>query len=144
MAATRFHRQLPRLLAAVVKELSDGRVASISVALSQLARQIRLHVRVEEEPLFPKLDLCERKPLASLTTYLREEHGSILDLLGKADDAFAHQDCALTAVSLGQLRVLLRSHHSREERLLYPTADRLLSDASKIEIVARLEAGCPG
>lgn len=91
---------------------------------SQFHMLFELHLRREEQVLFPHLDRASGQA-AGPTSVMRAEHGhmrAVVDQMSAAvtahasDDFFDHADT---------LRMLMRQHNLKEEGVLYPMADRL-------------------
>lgn len=122
-ALEREHREIDEGIAAV----STGTAADAGGpdALATTIGQLRRHIYVEEEFLFPPLR--DAGLLAPIFVMLRE-HGQIWasldalerDLHAGADQAAVHAQCR-------QLAVRLLHHNLKEEQVVYPQVDRLLS-----------------
>jgi iron-sulfur cluster repair protein YtfE (RIC family) len=108
----------------------------------QLARAIgalRRHIYLEEEFLFPLLREAEPALTAPVLVMLRE-HAQIWDSLDVLDQA-ADADPQAARVSLKQLTVQLLHHNLKEEKILYPRADVLLSPAAATRLRDFLDTG---
>lgn len=135
---TRFladHEQLELLLRELIAafETGDRDVArevyrKFDVALAE-------HLAIEEEQLFPELSTTEPGEV----TQLRTEHAAIrrrLDELGIGVD--------LHLTRLPAIRALvddLHAHALREDRLLYPWADRVLSEHARAQLGSQFVHG---
>ncbi|MGH3399323.1 MAG: hemerythrin domain-containing protein [Streptosporangiaceae bacterium] len=119
-------------------EIDDG-VAAFTASpgnrlpLTRAMGALRRHIYLEEEFLFPLLHQAEPGLAAPVFVMLRD-HAQLwatLDSLERADD---HGDAG-TGLALGKrLTAQLLHHNLKEEKILYPKADELLSP----EAVARL------
>ena len=103
----------------------------------EAAQKLHRHIYLEEELLFPRV---ETRGLARPTAVMAQEHGEIcrqLDAVGSllASDAGASR----IREALGPLRGLLEEHNVKEEQILYPACDRLLTEQEAAELVERLQ-----
>lgn len=134
-AFTHDHQRLQAHLDDLVGRISDGDFGNAEVALTAFARRLRAHLRIEEEVLFPPVEHIVKSPALLATAALRREHDLFRGLL-------AEVEASSSSAALGNLRELqaaLRLHVEKEEKLLYPTVDRLLSSTSILELAALLE-----
>jgi len=96
------------------------------------------HIRLEEGILFPLFE--ERTGMTGgPTAVMREEHREIRGALGVMREALGRGDAALFHDGLGQLHSVLPDHNVKEERMLYPTMDRILPKADRAALAARLQ-----
>lgn len=106
-------------------------------SLSEAIEALRRHIYLEEEFLFPALQQAGEPGLAAPVFVMLREHAQLwasLDDLERElatglDDAAAQHRCHL-------LLVALQHHNVKEERILYPEADRTLTP----EVAERLNA----
>ena len=97
------------------------------------------HLRFEEELLFPVFEAKTGLPQVGPTAVLRAEHAEIQRLVSSLDERL--QAAARTPPEQhGELRSVLQKHHRKEEAILYPTTDRLLTAAESDALVARLQS----
>ena len=97
------------------------------------------HIRFEEEVLFPVFDMRAGLPHGGPTAFLRAEHREIRMLLESLLQA-AEDGAAAAAEPRQALRALLADHDRKEESILYPGTDLLLSAAESDALVARIQA----
>jgi hemerythrin superfamily protein len=69
---------------------------------------------------------------------MRDEHRAIEQALVRMDAALAAGDDEAFRAGVGDLRQVLGDHNEREERVLYPMTDRMLSDGERAVFVQRL------
>lgn len=99
-----------------------GRAAEISAQLSELSTALQTHAQLEDELLFATLEpyIGAMGPL----TVMRLEHSAI-------EDAFAQLQVATGANEIEQLVTHLltvaRSHFTKEEQILFPLSEQVLS-----------------
>ena len=98
-------------------------------ALKRAVAELRWHIFVEEELLFPRLRAAG---MTGPVLVMLREHGQMWPILDTLDQALrdeVDQDRLLTACR--QLLILLQHHNPKEERILYPQVDHALgADAS--------------
>jgi regulator of cell morphogenesis and NO signaling len=102
-------------------------------------RALRRHIYLEEEFLFPALR--EAGLVAPVIVMLRE-HGQIWRSLDALESDVANG--TVGAATLGvcrQLAVQLLHHNLKEEKILYPQADRVLTASASTELTSFLEFG---
>ena len=107
--------------------------------LRQAIDALRRHIFLEEELLFPPLR--DAGLVAPVFVMLRE-HGEIWDTL-EALDAQLASDTGATAMTevCRDLLAQLERHNSKEEPILYPQADAVLSPAASADLRTFLAAG---
>lgn len=109
------------------------------VALAGAVRELRRHIYIEEELLFPPL---RRAGLIGPIMVMLREHAQMwqtLDLLDSLLQAHA-PDIALQN-TCRELTIQLNSHNPKEEQILYPQADVLLSPSEQGRLRAFFESG---
>lgn len=101
-------------------------------------RELRRHIYLEEEFLFP---LLRRGGLAAAILVMLREHGQIwatLDAL-ESDVTAAASDTVLMLCH--QLAVQLQHHNLKEERIVYPQADETLPIQERARLRELLATG---
>lgn len=136
-ALEREHREVDEAVAAFLRDPADeGRRSGLKSAMHDL----RHHIYLEEEFLFPVLSTIEGALAAPVFVMLRE-HAQIwvtLDALDRALDSDAGGDVASGLCR--QLTTLLLHHNLKEERVLYPRADVDLNEAAVDRLRELLDA----
>ncbi|HEY9495873.1 MAG TPA: hemerythrin domain-containing protein, partial [Intrasporangium sp.] len=106
--------------------------------LTRATDALRRHIYLEEEFLFPPLRAAGMLP--PVLVMLRE-HGEIwrtLDAIGAldldADGSPARDQCATLLTQLG-------AHNAKEEPIIYPQGDAVLSDQAKAELHEFIDNG---
>jgi iron-sulfur cluster repair protein YtfE (RIC family) len=128
------HREIDDGIAAFVTGLAVGerRVEPLRTAIEALRR----HIYIEEEFLFPPLRAVGM--MAPVFVMLRE-HGQVWDTLDELEVALADGSADVVLSRLGhQLVVQLQHHNLKEERILYPEADRVLAATPDTETGAAI------
>ncbi|SRR5579885_3150470 len=113
--------------------------------LSEFIFGLRRHIRMEEELFFPILEEKAGIPAgAGPTAVMRAEHRQIRQLLDAMEKDLLGGFCATLIQAIenqpAQLSSLLRSHDMKEENVLYPLADRVLTEADRDALCLRMQA----
>ena len=139
-ALEREHQEIDAGLAAFVDGLDSDELRGAE--LDRAADALRRHIYLEEEFLFPPLRAAGMVP--PVLVMLRE-HGEIwrtLDALGldvgPGTAAGTAQDRSVVAREL--LAQLVR-HNAKEEPIIYPQGDAVLSDQAKAELHEFIDNG---
>ncbi|MDA8323902.1 MAG: hemerythrin domain-containing protein [Actinomycetota bacterium] len=106
-------------------------------ALSRAIGALRRHIYLEEEFLFPLLRRAEPGLTAPILVMLRE-HAEIWPLLDELDRGAA---AGSRPGLVRQLTTRLLHHNLKEERVLYPRADAVLSESDADRLRAFLASG---
>jgi hemerythrin-like domain-containing protein len=109
-------------------------------AVRRAIHALRRHIYLEEELLFPPL--AEAGLLAPVFVMLRE-HAQIwatLDALQRELDGNAGTGPAAQALA-HQLAIQLQHHNLKEEKILYPQADQVLTTTATRHLKAFLQTG---
>ncbi len=95
------------------------------------------HFGREEEVLFPVFEA--RTGMQGGPTYvMREEHDQMRETISAMAQSLAREDARAYLGLSETLLMLLRQHNLKEEQVLYPMADRALSDRSG-ELISRMD-----
>ncbi|HJN77532.1 MAG TPA: hemerythrin domain-containing protein [Myxococcota bacterium] len=107
-----------------VESAEDADVASTFEAFS--GTMLR-HLAMEEEVMFPAFEQATGMVGGGPTAVMRMEHEQMRGLLGGMKEAAAQGDTE-AVLNLGDtLLMLIQQHNMKEEQILYPMADRVLS-----------------
>jgi len=104
----------------------------------ELVSRLRLHMRMEEEVVFPAYEEATGGPQAP-TRALREEHDEIVRLLRDLATVLKTNDSDRFLESLAPLVRAMTRHHEKEEQIFLPMASELLL-THRDEILRRLES----
>jgi regulator of cell morphogenesis and NO signaling len=107
--------------------------------LREAIRALRRHIYIEEEFLFP--GLRESGLIAAIFVMLRE-HAQLwttLEALDRELDTGASTGAALMLCH--QLTVQLQHHNLKEEKIIYPAADQMLTAPATAQLRALLATG---
>jgi hemerythrin-like domain-containing protein len=130
------HHEIDAGIEAFVRGVDAGgaRVGDLSRAVAALRR----HIYLEEEFLFPPLRSAGM--LAPVLVMLRE-HGEIWRSLDAIDGIDVDKDPAAAAKVCAQLLDLLSVHYAKEEPIIYPQGDTVLSEQAQAELRSFIDSG---
>jgi regulator of cell morphogenesis and NO signaling len=120
------------------------RVAAVQ-RLSQFIFGLRRHIRMEEDLLFPLFEDRSGMPTGTgPTAVMRAEHREIEAILMAVEKLLDAGDCATLIQTIEGQPVhpsaLFQSHDAKEERVLYPMADRLFTQAEKDDLCLKMQS----
>jgi iron-sulfur cluster repair protein YtfE (RIC family) len=133
------HQRLDALLADARAGIARGESRGITFRAFRLG--LERHCRIEEELLFPAFERDGGSRAAGATSVLRFEHELLRARVAEMDEALASGDLARFHGAGAKLDAILAAHNVKEERVLYPGVDRVLSDDERRALVAALRAG---
>jgi hemerythrin-like domain-containing protein len=131
------HHRLDAILADVAGKVDAGRLAEAREAYRAFERGVRRHIRIEEELLFVLFE-ARTGVVSGPTAVLRSEHREIERAVGLMSQALERQDPEGFRDGHRFLQAVVPDHNAKEEHVLYPTTDRLLSAQELASFVARL------
>jgi iron-sulfur cluster repair protein YtfE (RIC family) len=135
----RLEERLAELGAAATAPAGGGREAAlgtVEAVLDYFDRSVTRHEADEEQSLFPRLRA--HPELAATLDMLEREHREHERL--HADLREGYQDPCYLAELAGKLATAYRAHILEEERILFPAARRLLTEADLAAMAAEMEA----
>ncbi len=116
------HRELDALFDKLLLDMHGGDSATCQATWSRFERALLDHIEAEEVFLLPSFDGVHGRE----ATIIRQEHAEIRHLL--ADMGVRLELHAVREEHVEKLIEALRKHAEREERLLYPWAEKLAPD----------------
>ncbi len=120
------HRQCDTLFAEAERAVVDGEPERAKQVFGQFANETIAHMEHEELRIFSKLGAEE----LSFLEPMRFEHMQIRALLEKMQQLLEAEDFS-TFLGWGEsFMLMLQQHNLKEEQLLYPICERLLSEGS--------------
>ena len=124
---TQDHRDCDARWAKVEELLDSPEAGGAGEAWQEFDEGMRRHLAMEEDILFPAFDARSGMGGGGPTAMMRMEHQqmrALLDQIGAAMEAGERED----ALDLGDtLLMLIQQHNVKEEGMLYPMAENLLS-----------------
>jgi quercetin dioxygenase-like cupin family protein/hemerythrin-like domain-containing protein len=130
------HRRLDTLLADAKLSLSSGDLARARERFAAFRRGLERHIEAEEEVLFPALEAAgsgAARPIA----VMRAEHAEIRRLMADVAACLERAGGERFVMPLAALTARIYAHNGKEERVLYPTADRMPAVSGVREALAR-------
>lgn len=131
------HQQLDSLVLDVQAGLQGGDLAAAQRDFAVLDRRLRTHMHVEDELLFPAFEERTGMQSEGPTVTLRREHAEILRRMVKMEELL-RSDPREALREIVALRALHQDHSTREERVIYPTCDRLLGAVARKDVLKGL------
>jgi len=131
------HDRLEELEARAFEARAAGRFAEAAATYAAFALGLRRHIGFEEDLLFPEYE--RRSGIAGPTAVMRVEHREIESLLDAIEAVIGDPKANADALR-ADLHEVLTGHNVKEERILYPGADRLMGRDERDELVRRIQA----
>jgi iron-sulfur cluster repair protein YtfE (RIC family) len=133
------HDRLARIELSAFVARADGDGDSAMKWYELFSSGLRRHIAVEEQILFPLFERRSRLPAATAPTeVMRGEHRQIerllVEILRTIGDPAKLPDQARAA-----FHEILEEHHRKEEGMLYPALDRLLTPVESDALVAEIQ-----
>lgn len=132
------HRRIEALLATLEARFEAGDLDDARAAFHPFEVAFLRHLRIEEQIVFPVFQA--RTGIPGPTAVLREEHREFRRAVGLMQEAVMLGNKAQFRDALAYLRSLDPDHNAKEERVLYPTTDRLLTPEESLALVARMRS----
>jgi len=137
------HQRLRETWAAGRQGVAECNLNRLREAFSEFSLGLSSHIRMEEEILFPAIEARTGMRDAGPTAVMRAEHARFREILARLAKALEAESCD---VIIGMLEAepakpeeLFDSHDLREERVLYPMADRLIASEDKIKLILAMQ-----
>jgi hemerythrin-like domain-containing protein len=136
-ALEREHREIDGGIEAFIESLPGG--LDQTEPLLRAMSGLRRHIYLEEEFLFPPLR--EAGMMVPLFVMLRQ-HGELWQTMDALSSQLgAGSDAEAVSASCRGLLTLLDQHNSKEEPIIYPQADTILTADASAELSAFLASG---
>lgn len=133
---THDHRRCDELWAELEAAADDS--ATARARFAAFAHAMRQHFAMEEEVLFPALEDATGMYGGGPTYIMRMEHAQMKGLLDQMASAMERGDLAGVLDQGDTLLMLIQQHNVKEEGVLYPIADNVLTSAWS-ELAERLK-----
>lgn len=127
------HEEIDKPITAYVAQSADADPA----ALKQAVAELRSHIFMEEEVLFPPL---AQAGMAMPVMVMHREHAEMWPVLDAIDAEISDgaDRSRLSALSK-QLADLLNNHNPKEEAILYPQTDGVLDGEDAVQVHGLLD-----
>lgn len=120
------HRACDGELIEIERAARAGLWDGVRAAVEAFVRDTEAHFRIEEGHLFPALVAAQ--PMAGAPVgVMCAEHAEMRAIFETLGEAAAANDAAALGDAIDTLFLLMQQHNTKEERILYPLADRVLS-----------------
>jgi len=136
---SRDHIRLGVLMDGASAAMAAGRLAEARAAFRAFQEVLVRHLRLEDQLVFPLFEVRTGLLGGGPTGVMRDEHRDIRSALERMDAALRSEDPAAFAQGLAFLQASLSDHTAKEERVIYPMLDGLLSEKERRLFVERLE-----
>lgn len=134
------HDRLESILAEVCLKVDAGAMEQARRVYQDFQQGLTRHIRIEEELLFPVFETRTGMAGSGPTAVMRLEHREIERAMNIMRDGLAAGDAQSFREGYRFLQQVLPDHNSKEEHILYPTTDRLLSEKERALLTARFQA----
>src|SRR5262245_3272100 len=131
------HRRLDSILADAKRRLAAGDLPHAAARFSEFREGLERHIVAEEEVLFPALEALDGAAADGPARVMRSEHAEIRRLLAEVAASLACGGDERHTTPLAALTARIYAHNGKEERVLYPAADRLARDRGMLEQLVR-------
>jgi len=134
------HDRLDALESGAFAARAAGDLALATRLFGDFARGLRRHIAFEEALLFPAFEKRAGAPDQCGPTFvMRQEHREIEQRLHDMESRFTRLEDPLSGARYA-FHELMHEHNVKEEKVLYPATDRLLTEAERDELVGTLQA----
>ena len=131
------HDRLDTQLEQVDRDVQAGRLDQACTGHRLFQTGLERHMRIEEDLLFPLFEA--RSGIGGgPTNVMRDEHRQIRRAVVTMAEGLEAGDSRRFGEGLSFLNSVLPEHNAKEQHILYPTTDRLLSAAERAAVTARL------
>ncbi|MBT4493372.1 MAG: hemerythrin domain-containing protein [Gammaproteobacteria bacterium] len=120
------HASCDELLANAENLAVDQNWQKLTAVFESFVEETEKHFRNEEEILFPKTEGI--LPPGGPVEVMKYEHRQMRDLIGNLREQLGKQDQAGFLGEIETLVILMQQHNMKEEQILYPMLDQLLSE----------------
>jgi iron-sulfur cluster repair protein YtfE (RIC family) len=131
------HDRLEAILEATRRAVEEGRLADARAIYRGFDDGLARHIRIEEELLFPVFE-AKSGIAEGPTTVMRTEHKAIQLAISMMREGLDALDPVGFGAGFTYLQSVLPGHNAKEEHILYPTTDRLLTEHERIAFTAHL------
>ena len=123
------HRCCDDSFAAAEDAAQTGDLAGCRAGFQQFQAAMEQHFRKEEEVLFPAFEEASGNAMGP-TRVMRLEHQQMRETFAEMERALAGGDLEEFLGQAEALLILTQQHNIKEEQILYPMCDRVLSSAA--------------
>jgi hemerythrin-like domain-containing protein len=133
------HARLDAIVPEILDAIDSVAFEAAQARFAEFSRGLETHIQVEDDQLFPAFEHATGITGRGPSFVMRGEHVEIRRLLKDIARALDECDVSRARETVQWLVATLRLHNTREERVLYPMADRALGDAWKQAFLKRCQ-----
>ncbi len=137
------HQRLRETWSAGRYAVAECNLNEVHRAFSEFSLGLNSHMQMEEQILFPAIEERTGMRDAGPTAAMRTEHARFRKILARLTKALEWESCeAITRMLQSEPTTpedLFNSHDLREERVLYPMADRLIAPEDKLKLIRAMQ-----
>lgn len=133
----REHHDLDALLAVSKSATAGGDIARASATFAEFRSGFERHIDAEEQVLFPAVERVVGATADGPLAVMRQEHAELRRIMQEVATALEGAGRAGLATLFAALTARIYTHNGKEERIVYPAADRALEKAGIREEVLR-------
>ena len=131
------HRDCDALFVNAEASASEGNWADAATHFASFNNVLERHLNMEEQVLFPAFE-TETGQTGGPTAVMRMEHEQIRGLITELKTCLDSQDQQRFLGLTDSLMLLIQQHNMKEEQMLYPMTDQVLSDSTAV--LAKMQA----
>ena len=139
---TQDHRDGDALFAAAAQAMARGDWAGCGAEFAAFVAALKRHMGIEEQVLFPAFEEATGMS-AGPTRVMRHEHHDMLKLLDRIELAVSARDAAGYRAAAESFSSIMTSHSAKEENVLYPMCDQVLSELDGEKLAAMMRDAMP-
>lgn len=133
----REHHDLDAFLALAKSATGRGDIARAGSSFATFRSGLERHIGAEEQVLFPAIERLSGPTANGPLDVMRQQHVELRRLMQEVAAAPGGAGQAGLATLLAALTARVYAHNGKEERIVYPAADRVLGEAGIREEVLR-------
>lgn len=115
---------------------NSDQIESAKKLLLEYKEKIVLHMKLEDEYLFPRISLhLGFDGNAPIIARALADHGVLLKLLNLAEEVFINQEKEKLLRTGNNFMQAIIKHHERESEIQYPVSDKFISEDEWAEIL---------
>lgn len=133
------HRQLDVAFADAKRLCAVGDVTAARARFSEFREGLEHHIEAEEQVLFPAFAELTGVAQGGPVAVMQSEHAELRKLMSEVTGVLESGGPEKGTTPFAALTARIYAHNGKEERILYPTTDRLAREAGTLDdLVSRL------
>jgi iron-sulfur cluster repair protein YtfE (RIC family) len=134
---TAHHKHCDRQFAELERAFAAADWGTADAHFRQLQDDLQRHLAAEEEILFPAFEKVTGHAQGP-TRVMCMEHDQMRELLQEMSQALAAKDSAALPGIAETLLILMQQHNLKEEQILYPMLDEMVTESARREALEKL------